>query len=87
MYHAFKKEDFICRAIIFVTINDYPVMFAQSGQIKGKIVCVVCLDATRWVYLDASKKIVYMGYRRFLKASHRYYSRMFYRMGTTCFRW
>ena len=24
MYDAFQKEDFICRAIIFVTTNDYP---------------------------------------------------------------
>ena len=24
MYDAFRKDDFICRAIIFVTTNDYP---------------------------------------------------------------
>ena len=34
MYDAFLKEDFICRAIIFVTTNDYSMLFALSGQIK-----------------------------------------------------
>ena len=57
MYDAFRKEDFICRAIIFVTTNDYPVLFALSGQIKGKTGCLVCLDGTTCVFLDASKKI------------------------------
>ena len=57
---VFRKEDFICRAIIFVITNDYPTLFALSGQIKGKTGCLVCLDGTTWVYLDASKKIVYL---------------------------
>jgi hypothetical protein len=35
MYDAFRK-DFICRAMIFITTNDYPVLFALSRQIKGK---------------------------------------------------
>jgi hypothetical protein len=56
MFNALKKDDFICRAIIFVTTNDYPVLFALFGQIKGKIGCLVCLDGTTWVHLDASKK-------------------------------
>jgi hypothetical protein len=36
MYDTFQKEDFICRAMIFVTTNDYPALFALSEQIKGK---------------------------------------------------
>ena len=31
MYDAFRKEDFIYRAIIFVTTNDYPTLFALFG--------------------------------------------------------
>jgi hypothetical protein len=58
MYDAFQQEDFTLRAIIFVTINDHPVLFALSGQIKGKIGCLVCLDDTKWVFLDGSKKVV-----------------------------
>ena len=79
MYDAFRKEDFICRAIIFVTTNDYPALFALSGQIKGKTGCLVCLDDTTWVYLDASKKIVYLRYRRFLKANYKYRSKIYFR--------
>ena len=44
MYDAFRKEEFICRAIIFVTINDYLTLFALSGQINGKTGCLVCLQ-------------------------------------------
>ena len=36
MYDVFRKEDFICRAMIFVTTNDYLTLFALPGQIKGK---------------------------------------------------
>ena len=79
MYDAFWKEDFICRAIIFVTTNDYPALFALSRQIKGKMWCLVCLDGTTWVYLDASKKIVYLRNRRFLKTSHKYRNKLFFR--------
>ena len=81
MYDAFRKEDFICRAIIFVTTNDYPTLFALSGQIKGKTGCLVCFIWTdqTWVFLDASKKIVYLRNQRFLKTSHKYHSKLFFR--------
>ena len=82
MYDVFRKEDFICRAIIFVTTNDYPALFALSGQIKGKtgcLICLDCLDGTIWVYLDASNKIVYLRNRRFLKTSHKYRNKLFFR--------
>ena len=62
-----------------VTTNDYPTLFTLSGQIKGKTGCLVCLDGTTWVYLDASKKIVYLRNRRFLKTSHKYRSKLFFR--------
>ena len=65
--------------MIFVTTNDYPVLFALSGQIKGKTGCLVCLDGTTWVYLDASKKTIYLRYRRFLKTNHKYHSKIYFR--------
>ena len=40
MMDASVKE-FTLKAIIFVTITDYPGLFALSGQIKGKLGCVV----------------------------------------------
>ena len=54
-------------------------MIALSRQIKGKTECLVCLDGTTWVYLDASKKIVYLRNRRYLKTSHKYHSKLFFR--------
>jgi hypothetical protein len=41
--------------------------------------CLICLDGTTWVFLDASKKIVYLRNRRFLKISHKYCSKLFFR--------
>ena len=79
MCDAFQKEDFICKAMIFVTTNDYPTLFALSGQIKGRMGCLVCLDGTTWVYLDASKKTVYLRYRCFLKTTHKYHNKMYFR--------
>jgi hypothetical protein len=79
MYDAFRKEDFICRAMIFVTTNDYLALFALFGQIKGKTGCLVCLDGTTWVYLDVFKKTVYLRYRRFLKTNHKFRSKIYFR--------
>jgi hypothetical protein len=79
MYDAFRQEDFTLRAIIFVTINDHPALFAMSGQIKGKMGCLVYLDDTKWMYLDGSKKVVYLRNRRFLKTDHKYRSKLYLR--------
>ena len=37
------------------------------------------MDGTTWVYLDASKKIVYLRYRRFLKTNDKYHSKIYFR--------
>ena len=72
MLDEYRKDSFTLRTIIFVTINDYPVVFTLSGQFKGKVGCVMCINGTRYVSLNASKKIVYMRHRRFLSKGHRY---------------
>jgi hypothetical protein len=59
MMDASLKKEFTLKAIIFVTITDYPGLFSLSGQIKGKCSCVVCNDDTCYTYLNASKKMVY----------------------------
>jgi hypothetical protein len=79
MYDVFRQEEFTLRAIIFVTINDHPALFALSGQIKGKTGCLVCLDYTKWVFLNGSKKVVYIRNRRFLKIGHKYHSKVYLR--------
>jgi hypothetical protein len=71
MYASLKKE-FTLKAIIFVTITDYPSLFSLPGQIKGKSGCVVCIVSTCYTYLSASKKLVYMRHRRFLSKKHKY---------------
>jgi hypothetical protein len=65
-------KKFTLKAIIFVTITDYPGLFSLSKQIKSKSGCVVYIDSTCYTYLNASKKLVYMRHRRFLDKKHRY---------------
>ena len=72
MRDEYRREKFTLKAIIFVTINDYPALFSVSGQIKGKTACVICLSGTKYVYLKGSTKTVYMGHRRWLLRSHKY---------------
>jgi len=72
MIGASRKEKFTLKAIIIVTITDYPGLFSLSGQIKGKTGCIVCIDGTCYTYLQGSHKMVYMRHRRFLVKKHRY---------------
>ena len=74
MMDVFLRKEFTLKAIIFVTITDYPGLFSLLGQIKGKSGCVVCIDGTCYTYLNASKKMVYMRHRRFLVKKHRYWA-------------
>ena len=72
MIDASLKKKFTIKAIIFVTITDYPGLFSLSGQIKGKTGYVVCIDNTCYTYLKGSNKMVYRRHRRFLVIKHRY---------------
>ena len=66
-----KQEDFNLRALIFVTINDWPALSNLSRQSnKGYRACTHCLDDTDSIYLKYCKKNVYMGHHRFLPANH-----------------
>ena len=46
MMDASLKKKYTLKAIIFVTITDYPGLFSLPGQIKGKSGCIVCIDGT-----------------------------------------
>jgi hypothetical protein len=72
VWDEFRRQYFTLKAMIFVTINDYPALFNLSGQVKGKQGCAVCLDETASVYLPYSQKVVYTRHRRFLLRTHRY---------------
>ncbi|XP_066161956.1 uncharacterized protein [Oryza sativa Japonica Group] len=72
VWDEYIREYFTVKAIIFLTINDYPAMFSVSGQIKDKTRCVICLNGTYYRYLSSSNKLVYMQHRRFLRTNHKY---------------
>nr|CAE04206.2 OSJNBa0011E07.15 [Oryza sativa Japonica Group] len=66
-----KQEEFNLRALLFVTINDWPALSNLSAQSnKGYKVCTHCMDETESTYLKHCRKVVYMGHRRFLAANH-----------------
>ena len=75
IFDGFARQPFNHRAIIFVTIHDYQSLFVLSGQIKGRTGCTVCVDDTVSSFLEGSRKVVYLGYRRFLVKGHRYRSK------------
>ena len=69
MWDEYKQEEFDLRALLFVTINDWPALSNISGQSnKGYNACTHCLDKTDSIYLG--NKNVYMGHRRFLPNRH-----------------
>ena len=73
VYDAFSKSMFNLKAMLMWTINDFPAYGNLSGySTKGKIACLVCHAETCSKYLNHSKKLVYMGHRRFLAPNHRY---------------
>nr|ABA97393.1 transposon protein, putative, CACTA, En/Spm sub-class [Oryza sativa Japonica Group] len=66
-----KQQEFNLRALLFVTINDWPALSNLSGQSnKGYKACTHCMDETESTYLKHCRKVVYMGHRRFLAANH-----------------
>nr|CAH66075.1 H0215E01.3 [Oryza sativa] len=66
-----KQEEFNLRALLFVTINDWPALSNLSGQSnKGYKACTHCMDETESMYLKHCRQVVYMGHSRFLTANH-----------------
>ena len=72
-YDSHKKEHFKLRAALLWTINDFPAYSMLSGWVgKGYDACPTCMNETSSRYLRHSKKICYMGHRRFLPASNQW---------------
>jgi hypothetical protein len=66
VWDEYKQEEFDLRALMFVTINDWPALSNISRQTnKGYKACTHYLGETESIYLDKTKKIVYLGHRRF----------------------
>ena len=72
VYDGFRKEHFNQHAMLFTTITDIPEHRSVSGQSKGEKDYFHCLDDTETVWLNNSKKRVYIRHRRFLPKSHPY---------------
>lgn len=72
-WDAYGKEKFDLHALLFNTINDWPALGNLSGQtVKGKCACSECMEETCSKWLKHSRKMVYMGHRRFLGRNHPY---------------
>ena len=66
-----KQEDFDLRALLFVTINDWPALSNLSEQSnKGYNACTHCFGDMKGIFLKKCRKVVYLGHRRFLPANH-----------------
>jgi len=71
VWDEYKQENFDLRALLFVTINDWPALSNLSGQSnKGYQACTHCLEETDSLYLKNCRKVVYMDHRRFLPLNH-----------------
>ena len=71
MWDEYKQENFNLRALLFITINDWPTLSNLSGHSnKGYKACTHCLDDTDNIWLTHYKKVVYMGHHRFLPIKH-----------------
>ena len=73
VWDEYKRENFTLRALLFVTISDYPALGNLSGQTtKGFNACIYCMDETASMFLKNSRKMVFMRHRRYLRRHHQY---------------
>jgi hypothetical protein len=71
VWDTHTEEHFNLRALLFITINDWPTLSNLSGHSnKGYWACTHCLHETDSMYLKHYRNIVYMGHRRFLPIKH-----------------
>ncbi|GKE41023.1 retrovirus-related pol polyprotein from transposon TNT 1-94 [Tanacetum coccineum] len=70
-YDVSKKYNFNLRAVVLLTINDYPALGTLCGcPYSGFKGCVVYGKDTNCVRLSASSKQSYVGHRRYLPYNH-----------------
>jgi hypothetical protein len=83
VWDEYKQEEFNLRALLFVTINDWPALSNLSGQTnKGYNACTHCFGDLEAVYLKKYQKVVYLGYHRFLAKNHQLRKKGKYFKGT-----
>ncbi|XP_027364518.1 uncharacterized protein LOC113871621 [Abrus precatorius] len=71
VYDGFRDENFIVKAMLYGTINDFPAYGNLSGySIKGQCACPICQEKTDYIRLDHCHKNVFMGHCRWLSKNH-----------------
>nr|XP_028950696.1 uncharacterized protein LOC103420381 [Malus domestica] len=72
-YDAYSNQSFTMKAAVLWTISDFPAYGMLSGwSTHGYKACPHCMHDKESIYLPASRKICYMGHRRFLEDNHRF---------------
>ncbi|XP_050160368.1 uncharacterized protein LOC126633878 [Malus sylvestris] len=72
-YDAYNKENFMLRAVLLWTINDFPAYGNLCGcSVKGYSGCPICGDRTSSKWLKLGRKVIFTGHRRFLPQNHHY---------------
>ncbi|XP_031127661.1 uncharacterized protein LOC116029760 [Ipomoea triloba] len=73
VFDAHSQTNFTLRAMLFCTINDFPAYGNLSGYTtKGAKACPIYEDETDDLWLNNSKKNVFMSHRTFLPIDHPY---------------
>lgn len=73
-YDVDLRQNFMMRAALMWTINDFPAYGMLSGwSTAGKLACPICMEGSKAFSLKHSRKICYFdNHRRFLDAGHPY---------------
>ncbi|CAN6568406.1 unnamed protein product [Malus baccata var. baccata] len=72
-YDAYSNQNFTMKAAVLWTISDFPAYGMLSGwSTHGYKACPHCMHDKGSIYLPVSRKICYLGHRRFLPADHRF---------------
>ncbi|XP_068331576.1 uncharacterized protein [Pyrus communis] len=72
-YDVYSNQSFTMKAAVLWTISDFPAYGMLSGwSTHGYKACPHCMHDKEYIYLPASRKICYMGHRRFLEDNHRF---------------
>ncbi|XP_026439681.1 uncharacterized protein LOC113338483 [Papaver somniferum] len=72
-FDNFTKSEFLLKARLLWAIHDFPTLWTLSGCVThGYYACPTCGEETVSEWLPYSKKICYMGHRRWMPSKHKY---------------
>ena len=73
VFNGNQNETFKFCAMVFCTINDFPIYGNLSGyNVKGHRACPICEEDMSYVQLKHGRKIMYTRHQCFLKPYHPY---------------